>query len=942
MTGIPEILKDYLKEQKRRSFIRSFISALCVAAGIGMFVTGGMIIFLHNIYPDSLFILSIIALVIGLLIFLFLWVPVSRIARTLSSIDSETGEMITSALELSKEWGEKQESEEWTSLAREFFDSVETRIKEQKDRVKVPISPPIPFYLLPGVAMFFFLPVFLRYSWTGGRYEFVKPIKAEINPPSYTLINPYTISENYVLKNVPVGSTVTLKFEVKKEIERVKVLYNKKVEVPDIRDFEVIFPFSITSEENFEIKILGKRGVKWFENSRVFNIEVRRDKIPEVKLISPQEDLVLKNNRLVDIAFDAFDDYGITSSRLACRRENGKVDNTNLPAGKEIEKHILITHSHNFSYLNAGEKVDCWIEVFDNDSVRGPKAGKSKVFSIEIFSAKKMLMEALDSLSELLNKTVDILAIQIEKVLYGSPSFNRKGFSLLDEREDELFYEYDNLFDRIKNESAGYEGEIFKIINGYEDLKSAVKLRRHYTNNTKQVKKMFKNEMENTERFILLVDTNWRSETLSFLKEEIENLLKEREKLLTKLQKGGNPEEILKQLENITKEIENMLSKVAQSIVELPSDYLNPVDSGKIRAGFEGRQLLEEIKKALREGNREKARELLNQYFNMLKELSNSLNNLSGEMAYGGMEGFKTFGEVFSEINAIKERQKRLRNQHLSELARQNGIKKEDIEKMINQMKKYLQMSRNLYEEAMKKNAFPFRFPHIQEKLNATENRFNKMELELEEGNFDNLKDNAELQIEDLSNLSNLAIGGDNKKRLKNSRSQIQKLYKILERLSGLKVSYKTKNNLKQEQDRLSDKLNKISRKADELGSDNLMKNIEKAGQCMQGAAKNIGEEKNAQALKKEENALKHLKNAKNELEKMMEKMNGKRLLSLRPYEEGYQTGKEIQRGAVAIPAEEKSKIKDKFRKNLKEAVREGLPEEKKNYNEKYYNELVE
>lgn len=935
---LPEEIRNYLARQKMRNAISFFLSSLLGALTSACFASGFYLLYHRNLFLEVPFYSFILPLPILFLLLSFFFLPTRRTIRKIAKIDPEAGEVLISSLELAREWEKGEKKEEWLTLVKEFMASAKKIIKEKESHVKVNIFPSLFFYLPALTSLIFLTAALLFYKWRGDKYEFIKNLKIDIIPPPYALIDPFSIFQTYELRDVLKGSSLRISFEVDKKVEKVRIMQNHSDYYADKENNFFSFPMRVT--ESGEIQILGKIGLKWFENPKAIKIQVKKDEIPEVTLLFPREDLLLKKEKKVMFTFDAKDDFGISSLRLAIDRD-GSTEYLEILTGTG-EKHIIKTLSYDASGMREGERAFAWIEVFDNDSISGPKIGRSKVISIEIYSPTKVLMQLLDRIDELFQLTLDVLGYQIEYVLEGTKPFSPDSLKNLDLKEDGIFSQFDELFKLAKERMKEHRGKLIKIMNAYRNFKNAVFERRRSRNNTGEMKSKFLKEIEENEKFILLLDKEWRDEILSIAREEIERLLKRKEELLAKLDSSKNPQQILKELEKINKMLMDILSKVGNKLAEIPEDYVNPVDKYRVQAGFEGQSILEEIRKALEEGNIERAKSLLKKYFESMEELSASLKNLSGEIAMGGMEAFKTFSEVMRDIKYIKEQEKSLQKKHVEEISQKDKNREKEIMEVKEKLKEYVEKSRSYYEEAKRNNAFPLRFPFLEEKLMDVEERFSELVRNVEEGDYGDLKENAVIQKEDLEHLKDVTAGRENKNKLQESGEYIEKIIKFLNELSKLRLPDNMRENLKNKQCELKEGLGRVRRKAGELGSENLMEKIKGAEDSMKKAERGIEEKKDVEAIGKEERAIRLLEEAEGEMEKMMEEMQGKRVLGFMPGEEGYEVGGEVERGNVKIPEEEKYEVKEKLRKKLESVLKEGLPEEKRSLNRKYYNELIE
>jgi len=140
-----------------------------------------------------------------------------------------------------------------------------------------------------------------------------------------------------------------------------------------------------------------------------WKIENLEDAMPEIKIVEPGKDMKLPEDKKSKLLIKASDDFGISKVTLHYIVEKEEVIILKKFLGKKptsfVLPYIFDLHGRELSPYST---IVYWTEVFDNDTVRGPKRSKSKtyVFRVphpaEIYEKKKKEQdEVIEKLKEI-------------------------------------------------------------------------------------------------------------------------------------------------------------------------------------------------------------------------------------------------------------------------------------------------------------------------------------------------------------------------------------------------------------------------------------------------------------------------------------------------------------------------------------------------------------
>ncbi len=168
----------------------------------------------------------------------------------------------------------------------------------------------------------------------------------------------------------------------------------------------------------------------------LYRVTVRPDEVPVVSLIEPSRDLDVAAGVQVPVVSEATDDYGLTRMRLRYYRTSvfepdtgdiplSKFKQIDLPYESIDQAKIRSEYKWDLTPLNMlpEDQVEFFIEVWDNDALKGPKRAESihRVLRFpslqEIFEAQERAQEARQiSLQDLLDRSRE-LSEEVDRAL---------------------------------------------------------------------------------------------------------------------------------------------------------------------------------------------------------------------------------------------------------------------------------------------------------------------------------------------------------------------------------------------------------------------------------------------------------------------------------------------------------------------------------------------
>lgn len=147
-------------------------------------------------------------------------------------------------------------------------------------------------------------------------------------------------------------------------------------------------------------------------------IALLQDLFPEITLTSPTKDSVVNEKTTVELRYTAKDDFGIGDVSLVFERESETKSKTiNTFSKKQIQHSGIYAWSLTELGLQSDDKISYHLEVKDNDTISGPKTGRSKSYYLEVFNSRKKRQELVQLQEELLREMLYLLSDDVTKRL---------------------------------------------------------------------------------------------------------------------------------------------------------------------------------------------------------------------------------------------------------------------------------------------------------------------------------------------------------------------------------------------------------------------------------------------------------------------------------------------------------------------------------------------
>jgi len=577
----------------------------------------------------------------------------------------------------------------------------------------------------------------------------IKTLDVAITSPLYSRIAEVNQKDNGNVTAL-LGSYVDLKINSTKELKQARLEFGDTTKVNlSVTGTEAEGKFRVSKDNDYKIILTDKDN-----NNNLspidYSVKALYDAYPGIEIITPDKDVTLSNDNRVGIDAKISDDYGFSKMLLQysiSSKKNGQQGKTMKPIEIPINKNQIeqeINYIWNLTDLNlsADDIVTCYLEVFDNDNVSGPKSTKSSSFTIRVPSLNELLTKAdntqnqseqdlqktleeakdlkqkLDDISQELKQDKKDLSWQekqkIEQAVNDFKKLQDKAENIgkkLNQMQQNLqqnnlisketlqkYMELQKLFDQISND------ELKKAMEKLQDILQNMnrKETQDAMENMKFNEDQFKNSIERTMNLLKRIQIEQKMDDLTkrtdqitkdqdALKSDTKNSSQQDENQKNQLSK--KQDDISKDLKDYSKQLEE-LSKMMDALKDMPKEQAE-----KLKEQFNKQQnqnTSQQASQDIQQGNMQQAEQNQSQISQNMQQMKQQLDQLQKSVSQQSqMQAFREMMKITDNLLTLSKQQEQLKNQSANlnqnsssfdENARQQNEIQRNLDKIMQQM----------------------------------------------------------------------------------------------------------------------------------------------------------------------------------------------------------------------------------------------------------------
>jgi hypothetical protein len=232
---------------------------------------------------------------------------------------------------------------------------------------------------------------------------YIAGFEADVTPPAYTGI-PEQIQKDDGNINALPGSKVKIILKGSRELSSALIYFSDSSRIKmQIEADRAASEFPVSIDRDYKIIITDSQGYS-NPNPITYSIRALADMPPSIEMISPNTDIKLGKETGISLVSRISDDYGFSGMylnyRLAASKFRQPSDQfTKIPIPiSNTTKEDEIYYVWDLAPLvpAEGEVFSYYLEVFDNDNIRGPKSARTSQFTITVPSFDEILAKTDD------------------------------------------------------------------------------------------------------------------------------------------------------------------------------------------------------------------------------------------------------------------------------------------------------------------------------------------------------------------------------------------------------------------------------------------------------------------------------------------------------------------------------------------------------------------
>lgn len=511
----------------------------------------------------------------------------------------------------------------------------------------------------------------------------IRALRVRLDFPSYTRL-PSRIQEEFVgdVTALP-GTRITLTGSASKSLAFGRLTFDPdSVLQLSVRGRQFSARFRLSRESSYKIEVKDDEGLLNAEPV-TYRLNIVADEVPNIAILEPEPSIDIADATSVPLLLQIKDDFGFSRLRLGYRLAHSRyeaitdaihfVDVPLPPRGKSVE---TIPYSWDLQPLHLAPEdvVEYFAEVYDNDTVNGPKRAQTSMYLLRLPS----LEEVFADLDESHQETIDEISRSVEqarelkeKIASISEDLKKnkdpdwqqqkkmeetaKRYQELQQKMDDVRKKLDTMVDQMSQQNVlspetleKYQ-ELQQMLEQLDsaELQNALKqLQQAMQNvNREQLQKAleqvtFSEERfrESIERTLDLLKRIQIEQKLDEVKTRAEELSTEQDSLANETaQEKPNPENLAKRQEDLKKKLENLQEK-SEDVQRRMEEFFTEMPEQELQAANEQlknnqtAQKMEKSARQLKAGQKQQAQQLQEEVKKDLQNFSQQLTQLQQQM----------------------------------------------------------------------------------------------------------------------------------------------------------------------------------------------------------------------------------------------------------------------------------------------------------------------
>jgi hypothetical protein len=718
--------------------------------------------------------------------------------------------------------------------------------------------------------------------------------------------------------------------------------------------------------------------------------------VPGLEAEDGAEGPVVRLEDEVGFTYRVRDDHGVSRVRLVARRQGATGDpkTWELATLDVTPRQFAGSGTLNIKEAGArpGDRLSVWVEAEDNDTISGPKVGRSSTIVLVVFSAREQHRRLIELQERLLERMVHSLADELEAPLDGEPPADPPKVltkhAEIGERRAETLKILDEVLAALAKDTLSPESVRRALVNMRQEVGRPHREKKNYLANASRTlaagrkllpwtwgqmartQKVLVQRLETHTLYLEDLLNQQRLAEVRELAEEMRRTQQDLKELLDQYQKSQDDkvrEALLDEIQRLREQMQDLMKRMAALQKDIPDEYLNE-EAFQTDEMMEDAQSLEEL---IEQGKLDEAAKRLQQMAEQTQKMLDDMDKKSEE--FGGDEYAELrekMREFSEELEAVEAEQEELlhRTERMLEAARQEAERRlgGKLKKKLEALRKKARDANKIMQEVDTSRMFS----NEQEDAEIAKARAEAIDAALE-------MQDLEEALEAAAEAASAARGAerslrertgmfgsrdpslkDAKKRVSEARPMLEELEEeLLELLpepsrmlsepqrQAMRRDAEQQRKLSERAQRLVQKMNEVNEELPIFGPQH-SESMKDSAQQMRRGGRSLERLMPRPGRSQQQRALDGIKGIRESLQQSGQQSGGGGIPMPLPGG-GQQPGQEGENGRqnpdekVKIPGADEFRVPDAFRKDILDAMREGAPEDWENEVKRYYEGLV-
>jgi hypothetical protein len=793
--------------------------------------------------------------------------------------------------------------------------------------------------------------------------------------------------------NVPLASA-RMRFEVGDEVPLV---------ITDGR--ELHGELLIMQNDAYVIEVEDLHGLK---NSRPprFAVQVQPDAVPTVEVIEPGDGVEVDETTDLRIRYEAADDFGLQNAALVYFGPAGGEQRVPMHQGRFDRSSAVETFTWHMQdwVLPDSDTLQFYIEVYDNDTISGPKRGVSETVILRMRNREQehdeleqLQAEVADAMLDLLADHLDLAAEfeEWQEQAEAGEELDSNALTEAQERQQEAEQRAAQLAEQVNEALARVQNDPYSSYESFADLQALQRNMERLQNSLMpallqrlhallqqnalpwqmaEPQERLEDVLQELERMASLSEQVADNEKMRDLERLSTKMMEEQNSLLAALddlpsdfQGGELPTELQEMLDNLQSMMQQLMEAMAQMPTAISDEFLNSQLENLPLGDMQ--QQLQELREKLAEGDLEAAKKLAEELLKSMSAMVAAMQNMRQQTGEGTMDAMgQQLMESANRLQDLVRRQEDVLNdtrqidqdavQRLNE-AQQEAFEstrrtiEDELNALSQQLAEWAQRRQpdgdRMFEEVARQTLRPVF--DVMKHLEEPDVPQAQQALKKAQEQMDWLQQRAAQSMPDAAVQQQAAQAQQRMQAAQQALNSLpQDRHAMLtpsqrEQLGGLSQQ---QAGVQADTQQLADELAQMMPLLPALPGD-ISQNVQDAVPFMGQARDALGNRQSQPAIPPEQAALERLRSASTSMQQAMQGMLRRGQMMGMPVPMRQQMRVDQQEAGrmgtsvrnFQLPDKEAYKVPRMFREDIMEALQEGYPERYKERIEQYYRDIV-